>query len=125
PHVISLGEHRPAGEKVEVIDVDDLAVTATANRLYLVSRSRRQVIDPQVFHAMALEKQPPLLARFLAHLNRAFGPAWTGFDWGPQAERLPFLPRVRYDKTILSPARWYLSADSLPPAKEDRSQWMD
>ncbi|AEY93192.1 Lantibiotic dehydratase domain protein [Streptomyces hygroscopicus subsp. jinggangensis 5008] len=125
PHVISLGEHRPAGEKVEVIDVDDLAVTATANRLYLVSRSRRQVIDPQVFHAMALEKQPPLLARFLAHLTRAFGPAWTGFDWGPQAARLPFLPRVRYDKTILSPARWYLSADSLPPAKEDSGRWMD
>ncbi|MER6628271.1 lantibiotic dehydratase [Streptomyces sp. NPDC000987] len=123
--VISLGEHRPTGEQVEVIDIDDLAVTATADRLYLVSRSRRQVIDPQVFHAMALEKQPPLLARFLAHLTRAFGPAWTGFDWGPQAERLPFLPRVRYDKAVLSPARWYLAADSLPPAKEYSGQWAD
>ncbi|MFD3373717.1 lantibiotic dehydratase [Streptomyces sp. NPDC058697] len=124
PHVISLGEHRPPdAHEVALIDVDDLAVTATSSRLYLVSISRRSVVDPQVFHAMALEKQPPLLARFLAHLTRAFGPAWTGFDWGPFAERLPYLPRVRYDKAILSPARWYLSARSLPPSGADAEQW--
>ncbi|MGA5454119.1 lantibiotic dehydratase [Streptomyces umbrinus] len=124
PHVIPLGEHRPPdAHDADLIDIDDLAVTATSSRLYLVSISRRAVVDPQVFHAMALEKQPPLLARFLAHLTRAFGPAWTGFDWGPIAERLPFLPRVRYDKAILSPARWYLSAETLPPNRADVEQW--
>lgn len=125
PRVIPLGEHRAADGKTEVIDVDDLAVTAASGRLYLVSRSRRKVIEPQVFHAMALDKQPPILARFLAHLSRAFGPAWTGFDWGPHAGRLPFLPRVRYDKTILAPARWHLSPHDLPRPGATGAQWSD
>ncbi|MEU6708630.1 lantibiotic dehydratase [Streptomyces wuyuanensis] len=112
PHVIPLGEHR--GPDETVIELDDLAVTATHSRLHLVSLSRRRVIEPQVFHAMALEKQPPPLARFLAHLPRAFNAAWTGFDWGPEALRLPYLPRVRFGRTILCPARWYLTRADLP-----------
>ncbi|MER7932088.1 MULTISPECIES: lantibiotic dehydratase [unclassified Streptomyces] len=126
PHVIPLGEHRsPADTVPTFIDVDDLAVTATHTRLYLVSISRRRVVDPQVFHAMALDKQPPPLARFLAHLTRSFGPAWTGFDWGPHGARLPFLPRVRYGRVILSPGRWNLSADDLPGRGTDTQEWAD
>ncbi|MER6386751.1 lantibiotic dehydratase [Streptomyces sp. NPDC001127] len=126
PHVIPLGEHRsPDGTVPTLIDVEDLAVTATYTRLYLVSISRRRVVDPQVFHAMAPDKQPPPLARFLAHLTRAFGPAWTGFDWGPQGARLPFLPCVRYGRVILSPSRWNLTADALPGRGADTREWVD
>ncbi len=49
---------------------------------------------PQVFHALALDKQPPPLARFLANLPRAFSAMWTVLDWGPHADRPPYLPRV-------------------------------
>ncbi|MFF0161677.1 lantibiotic dehydratase [Streptomyces sp. NPDC005263] len=126
PHVISLGEHRsPDDTSPTLIDVDDLAVTATHTRLYLVSISRRRLVDPQVFHAMALDKQPPPLARFLAHLTRSFGPAWTGFDWGPHGARLPFLPRVRYGRMVLSPSRWNLTADDLPSRGADMREWAD
>ncbi|MFF7309577.1 thiopeptide-type bacteriocin biosynthesis protein [Streptomyces sp. NPDC008137] len=128
PCVIPLGEHRGPDEDdtaPTLIDVDDLAVTATHTRLYLVSISRRRVVDPQVFHAMALDKQPPPLARFLAHLTRAFGPAWTGFDWGPHGAKLPFLPRVRYGRVILSPSRWNLTAEALPDRDADTREWAD
>ncbi|MDX3308886.1 lantibiotic dehydratase [Streptomyces sp. ME08-AFT2] len=126
PHVISLGEHRsPDDTAPTVIDVDDLAVTATHTRLYLVSISRRRLVDPQVFHAMALDKQPPPLARFLAHLTRSFGPAWTSFDWGPHGARLPFLPRVRYGRVILSPIRWNLTAEDLPSRGAGMREWTD
>ncbi|MGW3848682.1 lantibiotic dehydratase [Streptomyces fagopyri] len=126
PHVIPLGEHRsPDDTAPTVIDVDDLAVTATHTRLYLVSISRRRLVDPQVFHAMALDKQPPPLARFLAHLTRSFGPAWTGFDWGPHGAQLSFLPRVRYGRVILSPSRWNLTADDLPSRGADMRDWTD
>ncbi|MGW1887768.1 lantibiotic dehydratase [Streptomyces sp. NPDC001970] len=121
PHVIPLGEHRGPDETVTTIPLDDLAVTATHSRLHLVSLSRRRVIEPQVFHAMALEKQPPPLARFLAHLPRAFNASWTGFDWGPQASQLTYLPRVRYRRTILSPARWYLTNADVPGG--DTAEW--
>lgn len=120
-HVLALGEHRESGD-TSLIGVDDLAVTANRDRLHLVSLSRRQVIEPQVFHALALDKQPPPLARFLAHLPRAFSAAWYQFDWGPHI-RLPFLPRVRYRRTILSPAQWRLAPDDLPPGRAGQDQW--
>ncbi|GAA0591790.1 lantibiotic dehydratase [Kutzneria viridogrisea] len=121
PHVLPLGEHREPGE--HVIAVDDLAVTATRHGLHLVSLSRRQVIEPQVFSALALDKQPPPLARFLAHLSRALGAAWTEFDWGPQAELLPRLPRVRYRHSVLAPARWRLTSHDLPATGGDPDRW--
>jgi thiopeptide-type bacteriocin biosynthesis protein len=71
-------------------------------------------VEPLVLHPLALEKQAPPLARFLAMLGRGSVTAWTAFDWGPAAVALPFLPRIRYRRTILAPARWKLSAASLP-----------
>jgi thiopeptide-type bacteriocin biosynthesis protein len=120
-HLLPLGEHRKPGD-ANLIGVDDLAITATRDRLHLVSLSRRQVVEPQVFHALALDKQPPPLARFLAHLPRAFSAAWYQFDWGPHA-RLPFLPRVRYRRTILSPAQWRLDTADLPAGQASADQW--
>jgi lantibiotic biosynthesis protein len=114
PHVLSLGEHRTANDPVQAVGVDDLAITATRHRLHLFSLSRRQVVEPQVFHALALQKQPPPLARFLAHLTRAFGATWHEFDWGPHAHRLPWLPRIRHGRSIICPARWRLTANDLP-----------
>jgi class I lanthipeptide synthase len=123
-HVLSLGEHRDRCDTETVIGVDDLAITATSDRLHLVSISRRQVVEPQVYHALALDKQAPPLARFLANLPRAFSARWHEFDWGPHAHRLPYLPRVRYQRTIISPARWRLAAGDLPSAPADDQRWM-
>ncbi|MGH3630029.1 MAG: lantibiotic dehydratase [Sciscionella sp.] len=122
-HLLPLGEHREPGDQT-LLTVDDLAITATRDRLYLVSLSRRRVVEPQVFHALALDKQPPLLARFLAELPRAFSAAWYQFDWGPHV-RLPFLPQVRYRRTILSPAQWRLATDDLSPGQDQWRQVLD
>ena len=126
PHVLSLGEHyaRPgsaaetatetaAGDAAELLPAEDLALTATADRLHLINLADRRVVEPQVFHALALDKQAPPLARFLAHLPRAWTPAWTVLDWGPHADALPYLPAVRYRRSILTPARWRLTAADL------------
>jgi thiopeptide-type bacteriocin biosynthesis protein len=123
PHVLCLGEHRSAGDEGAIIPVGDLAITATRDRLHLVSISRRRVVEPQVFHALALDKQGPPLARFLAHLPRAFAAAWTVLDWGPSADRLAYLPRVRYRRSVLAPARWRLTADDLPYGKAGQEEW--
>jgi thiopeptide-type bacteriocin biosynthesis protein len=112
PHVISVGEHRRPAE--QVIGLDDLAVVSNGKHLYLASISRRRVIEPLVLHALDLEKQAPPIARFLAMLGRGSTTAWTAFDWGPAAVPLPFLPRIRYRRAILAPARWKVSAAWLP-----------
>ncbi|MEU0840841.1 thiopeptide-type bacteriocin biosynthesis protein, partial [Streptomyces sp. NPDC005962] len=119
PYVIPLGEHRsPAAD---LIPLDDLAVLSTGKRLHLVSLSRRRVVEPVVLHPLALEKQAPPLARFLAQLGRGFATAWTQFDWGPLATGMPFLPRVRYRKALLTPAHWKLTASGLPARPFDRT----
>ncbi|MEV0305823.1 lantibiotic dehydratase [Streptomyces prasinus] len=105
-----------------VIDVNDLAVFSTGRRLHLVSVSRRRVVEPLVLHPLALEKQAPPLARFLAMLGRGSVTTWTAFDWGPAAVSLPFLPRIRYRRSILAPARWTPAAASLP-AGPSTSEW--
>ncbi|TCC17125.1 lantibiotic dehydratase [Kribbella sindirgiensis] len=117
PHVLSLGEHRSDDDST--VPLNDLAVTATLDNLYLVSISRRRVIEPQTFHALAIEKQSPPLARALAHLSQSLGAAWHRFDWGPAARQLPYLPRVRYRRSILSPATWRLEADTLSSSIDD------
>lgn len=122
PELLPLGEHRDSGDGT-LLAVNDLAITAIRDRLHLVSISRRQVVEPQVFHALALDKQPPPLARFLAHLPRAFAAAWYEFDWGPHAHRLPFLPRVRYRRTVLFPAQWRLTTGDLPAGEAGRDGW--
>ncbi len=117
PHVLSLGEHRSDDDST--IPLNDLAVTATRDNLYLVSISRRRVIESQSFHALAIEKQSPPLARLLAHLSQSLGPVWQRFDWGPAAQQLPYLPRVRYRRSILSPATWRLEANTLSSSTDD------
>lgn len=116
PVVLPLGEHRSDKDNVEVLELDDVAITATTGRLHLVSLSRRLVMEPLVFHALDLTKQAPPVARFLARLTRGFGHGWTSFDWGPHAAELPYLPRVRYGRAVLSPARWRLTIADLPRA---------
>lgn len=117
--VLPLGEHRAPTSGT--LRVDDLALVATAERIYLVTQ-QGQVVEPHVFHALNLDKQPPPLARFLTHLPRAFAASWTAFDWGPCTARLPYLPRVRYGRCILALARWRLQSDRLSP---DQPGWQE
>lgn len=63
------------------------------------------------------------MARFLAHLPRAFVAAWTVLDWGPYADRLPYLPRVRYRRSVLAPARWRLTTEDLPRVEAGQGEW--
>jgi len=120
PDVLSLGEHPGTGGKP--LGPEDLAVTATLRGLHLVCRETGQVIEPQVFHPLDLEKQLPALGRFLAHLPRAFTADYLAFDWGP-FRRLPHLPAVRYRRSVLSPEQWRLTADGLPPTGTDLAGW--
>ncbi|GAA4101159.1 lantibiotic dehydratase [Actinomadura miaoliensis] len=112
PQVISLAEHRHPGSE-GLITLDDLAVTADARQLYLVQLSIGRRIEPRIVHALEGGVLTPPLARFLAEVAIARCAVYTGFDWGAAA-RLPYLPRVRYGRTVLSAARWLLAAADLP-----------
>ncbi len=118
PYLIALGEHRDDGD---VLPLSDLAVTADAYRLWLLSLSRRRPVETILAHGGARHTMPPL-GRFLLELSRAAGPAVASFEWGAAA-CLPFLPRVRYGRAILAPARWRIAADALPGSDASEPAW--
>lgn len=120
--VISLGEHR--GPSQSVIELDDLAVGCDSRRLYLASVSRRCRLEPMVLHALDLRTHTPPLARFLAEIGKAQAASVTSFDWGAAAS-LPFLPRLRYHRAILSPARWLLDRADLPGPNAPWLRWQE
>jgi thiopeptide-type bacteriocin biosynthesis protein len=120
PATISLGEYRhPDGI---MIALEDLAVACDSERLYLASLSVGRRVEPVMLHALDLRAHTPPLARFLAEVGRAQAAVVTGFDWGAAAG-LPFLPRVRYRRTVLSPARWLLGPADLPGRQAPWPEW--
>ncbi len=121
PHVVSVGEHHTPG--AGVIPLDDLAVSGDAQRLYLVSLSRGRPVEPVVFSAVEFTHAAHPLLRFLCEISTARSAACAPFSWGAAA-RLPFLPRVRYGRTILSPARWILAATDLPGSTALWPEWV-
>ncbi|WP_220183309.1 lantibiotic dehydratase [Sphaerisporangium album] len=120
PTLIRLGEHHNPDDGT--IRLDDLAVGCDGRRLYLASLSSRRRLEPVIPHALDLRAHTPPLARFLAEVGRAQNAVVTGFDWGV-ASRLPFLPRIRYGRIVLSPARWLLGSGELPGRDASFAQW--
>ena len=121
--VISLGEHRDVSPAQQV-PVSDLAVTADARRLHLVSVSRRRPVHTILPSAVDLSIHTHPLARFLLEAPVALAAPCTAFDWGA-ASALPFLPALRYRRTVISPARWILTTSDLRGQDASWPQWND
>jgi lantibiotic biosynthesis protein len=119
--MISLAQHPVPGSSL--IPLDDLAVSADAQRLYLVSLPDGQPVETSMLNAVDLWHRTQPIARFLCEITTAQA-AYLPFSWGA-ASRLPFLPRLRYGRTVLAPARWNLAASDLPGKGTSWSQWKD
>lgn len=118
---ISLGEHR--GTDQGRVGVEDLAVTADAEQLHLVSLSCRRPVHTTLLNAVDLSRHTHPLARMLFEAPVALSAPCAAFSWGPAASALPFLPALRYGRTVLSPARWRLDRDQLPTEPVSWSTW--
>ncbi|MFG1955589.1 lantibiotic dehydratase [Micromonospora sp. NPDC048830] len=121
PMVLSAGE---CSDGDQVIRVEDVAVGGDAEGLFLVSLRHRLLIEPTVLNAVEFRFFSHPLARFLCELPRACAAVYMPFSWGAAAA-LPFLPRLRYRRTVLAPARWNIAAGDLPPADVLRQQWRE
>ncbi|MEV7616371.1 lantibiotic dehydratase [Streptomyces sp. NPDC089799] len=127
PHLIPLAEYgdpggAPAAEATAaVMGVDTLAVSGDRHRLRLVDTSTGRTVEPTTLNAVEPTRFTQPLARFLCELPRA-GASVAPFVWGA-ARRAPFLPRVRYGRTVLAPARWTVPADDLPATGSPSDDW--
>ncbi|MFC8943294.1 thiopeptide-type bacteriocin biosynthesis protein, partial [Streptomyces griseoincarnatus] len=104
--------------------VDDLAVAGDARRLWLVSRTTGQVIEPLLVNAVLLAAAQQPLVRFLTEIWTAWNAPCTPFRWG-YASTLPFLPRIRRGRSVLHPARWAVASTSLPTRGAAWTRWHD
>lgn len=124
--VIAIGEPpSPAGTDQSVRTLRELSLTATGRGLLLLETASGRILEPQVFHALALERQMPPLARFLAHLPRAFAASFSHLDFGPAATALPHLPEVRCGRIILAAERWRLVVSDAPKPGAGQLAWRD
>ncbi|MET9994266.1 lantibiotic dehydratase [Streptomyces mutabilis] len=120
PTVISLQEHRAPAD--DVLTPADLAVGCDGRRMYLADPERGRRVEAVGMHALNLRTHTPPLVRFLTELSRAQCAQVTVFDWGAAAA-MPFLPRMRYGRTVLAPARWRIDATELPGRARPRAEW--
>lgn len=121
PAAVCLGECHDDGG-MDLVPVEDVAVTADAHRLYLISISRLRPLEFVTMNAVEPTRRTHPLVRFLTEAPNALSVPCTTFDWGAAA-RLPFLPALRYGRTILSPARWRLTGADLADPAADWRQW--
>ncbi|MFD9789511.1 lantibiotic dehydratase [Streptomyces sp. NPDC059070] len=105
----------------ESIPLDDLAVRASFGGFQLLRRSSGQQIAVVVPHALDLSTSAPNIARFLAESQHVGLHAWTPWYWG-RLEVLPHLPRVRYGRSVLNPARWR-PTPQLADAAQEPARW--
>ena len=122
PYLLPVGEYDDGTE--DRIQLEDLAITADARRLYLISRSRGRPVEPIILNAVEPVHRTHPLVRFLRDAPHARTVPCSAFDWGA-ASRLPFLPAVRHGRTILAPARWLVAAADLPSPAAGWQEWDD
>ncbi|WP_405021678.1 lantibiotic dehydratase (plasmid) [Kitasatospora sp. NBC_00070] len=121
--VLHIGEH-PGTEAGAVVRLEELGVRADAHRMWLVRLSDGRPVEPRVLNAIEFRANTQPIVRFLCEITTALTPVYTGFDWGA-AGKLPFLPRLRRGRIIVSPARWHLAAIDLPDHTATWQQWQD
>lgn len=102
------------------LTLDDLELVSDGHRLALWSRERAQPVIPTLFSRIGPSYIPPV-ARLLQQLSAAGTRPWQTWSWGPLSGA-PFQPRIRWRRTILSPARWRLP-QTMVAAATDATAW--
>ncbi|MFI0220381.1 lantibiotic dehydratase [Streptomyces lydicus] len=119
PHRIPLGVG-PAAADTTDLPAESLAVCADLDRLHLIDTvSGKRVRALSYSMLQPASGHIPSIARFLLEL--AAPDRYPLWDWGAW-NAAPALPRVRYGRTVLAPARWRPSRDLLAAAAETRQE---
>ncbi|KPC60759.1 lantibiotic dehydratase [Streptomyces chattanoogensis] len=102
-----LGPGIPVGAFAEGdgdLDLEDLAVRADSDRLFVVRLSDGREVVPAVYHRLHPDHAPNV-ARLLGDIPRSGARLCRPWDWG-SGDDLPYTPRVRYGRAVLALARW-------------------
>lgn len=94
------------------IPIDDLLVTVEPGEVILYSARLGRRVQPRLTSAHNYAFGSLAIYRFLCSLQTQGVRPGLYWDWQPFG-RLPFLPRVRYGRTILSRAMWNVPVEEI------------
>lgn len=111
-----------AGGDAQSLSIDDIVVGATLDRLYIKSKKLGKEVVVTAGNMMNFNSAPNVY-RFLREVSLENVRNWQPFMWG-SLDVAPFVPRVRYGRTILSSASWKLNMQMLGIEKDaDEVSW--
>ncbi|KOH43327.1 lantibiotic dehydratase family protein [Sunxiuqinia dokdonensis] len=95
-----------------VIPLADLMVSVPHGKyIKLWSKRLNKEVLPRLSCAHNFPSNSLPVYHFLCAMQTQGLRSWIGFNWGPILESKPFLPRVRYENSIFSPAIWNIVPD--------------
>ncbi len=109
----------PGVPRANTLPLDDLVVGVRGDRFYLRSLARNAEIRISNTHLLNYTMAPNI-CRFLTEICSEGTPPMMPFDWG-HANALPFLPRLRVGRVVLTAARWLLPVE-LIGAEESKTR---
>lgn len=109
----------------KIINLTDLLLSIRNNKLVIRCKKQNKEIVPRLTTAHNYHHSGTMpVYRFLCDMQSQTGRSGLNFNWKQQfGKELPFMPRVRYRKTILFPATWVINCEeikSLFTIKEDK-----
>ncbi|MGW9382437.1 lantibiotic dehydratase [Streptomyces albidoflavus] len=104
----------------ETHTANDLLVGVDANGLAVFSAHTGKKVTPIPFHAVNPMWTSDVV-RFLIDIGRGEVQLQSLWNWGV-AQALPFLPRIRYGRTVLASAQWR-PPPQIGDGRLERAQW--
>jgi thiopeptide-type bacteriocin biosynthesis protein len=101
------------------IKMDDLILKIKDDKIILYDKRLKKEIIPRLGNAHNFSFNSLPVYHFLCDLEtqHVIKP-YIGFDWGILANQFDFLPRVEFQNTVLSSAKWQLRKQGLEPLQD-------
>jgi thiopeptide-type bacteriocin biosynthesis protein len=109
PCQLTIGGPTPLGS----LQPGDHAVSADTAGLYLVITATGTPVEPTLLSALELVRCADPTLRFLCEITTSASTPCQPFAWEPMLRELPHLPRLRYRRTVVTPARWTVRPTDL------------
>jgi thiopeptide-type bacteriocin biosynthesis protein len=102
------------------LPIRDLTLSIVDNRLILRSKKLNKEVIPRLSSAHNFSHDTISVYRFLCDLQHQEANTFAEWDWGI-LNSAAFLPTVRIDNIIVSPARWRLSVDEVSAVRNTKN----
>lgn len=103
------------------IRLENLLVSVKNNRVILSDKMLGKEIIPRIGNAHNFSMNSLAIYHFLGDLQtQYFSKYLLNFSWGVLAGQFDFLPRVEFEGSVISPAKWQLRENDLAPFKDKK-----